>query len=559
MTDHPALLRALLVAFALAGCDPRESPADGASPGPDGGAGADGGPGYRFAADNPIDRAMEPLFAAAALTPRAASDGELCRRVSADTRGFLPTVDEVRDHCAGHTPAEIVAHFLAAPETVGEQQRQWVQTLELDPGKVFAREMLEVDPLVAQLAGGELAYDRFVVAVAGLPAIATNVLPRVDMRQDPPRFDEAADRMFRVFRGRAAGLAERTELAKLYAFWQRPQVADPELSMNGGLPRYSPELAPEACTTALGEVGCTATLAGRTYRIQLPPGHVAWESFGGSIPPAVRAALDQPGLFLIDGDELWDAAASRVLRRLLGWFQSTRNLYESDLPTVRRDLAAWFRDRPGHSWRDLLAVVMTSVLYAQTADWGQALDRPSWAAGPTKFLTAEGIITSIGRQVLKREVGFCDPHTSEPIGTNYFFPDRFRRPQPQDFYGFGGDFFQSYGSLLGGCQGGAAVPVLPSLPRVFAEPSVITLLVSDEKTRLGPEGWTAELSDGAMSTLADWVARRAYGRSLVPEERRALAEAAAGCRADPECAADPMVAARSLATSMLMAAEATTY
>lgn len=554
----PALLSAALT---VAGCG-RHPAAPGVGGGgpPDGGA-PDGGAGtpYPWAAENPIDQAMRPLFEAAGLEPRPASAAELCRRVSADTRGFIPTPDEVQAHCAGKSPSEIVQYFMSTPEFVAEQQRQWIQALELDPGKLFAQELLEVDPLVEKLARGSVDYDQFAVTLAGLPAVATNVLPRTDMRQDPPRFDEAAARMFRLFRGRAPVASEKSEFAKLYAFWQRTLVNDPQLSVACGNQRYSPELAPEACTTALGPVGCTATLGGKTIRIQLPAGHVTWESFGGNVPAAVRAELDKPGRWLVDDDQFWDAAATRALGRLLGWFQSTRNVYESDLPTVRTALAAWFKARPQHAWPELMATVMTSVLYAQSAEYAAAMDRPSWAAAPTKFLSAEGLLRSLGQQVLGRTVGFCDAHTNEPIGSNVFFPDRFRKAQPADFYGFGFDFFQTYGAMLGGCQGGVAPPAQPTLARVFAEPTVMSLLATDGAARLGPDGWTADGSDASLQALGDSLAQRALGRSLGSDEVVELVAAAAGCRADPACAANPLRAAQSLATSILISAEAGTY
>jgi len=547
----------LALALCLAACSGQKL-AEVVPDGPDAGSTVDTS-GYRWQADNPIDQVMRPKFAASKIVPTAAGDREFCRRASADLRGFVPTLEEIDAHCAGKSPSEIVAYFLAAPEFTVEQQRQWLQALEVDPGKVFAAELLELDPLIAQLASGALSYDAFVVTVVGLPAVATNVLPKVDMRQDPMRFDEAAARVLRVFRGRSPVGTEKAELAKLFAFWARTLVNDPQTSVNCGNQRYSPELAPENCTNELGAVACTALLGGQTIAIQLPAGHVSWESFAGKVPAAVRAELDKPGQWLVSDDEFWEAASSRALSRLLGWYQSTRNIYESDLPEVRAALASWWRAQPDRRWPLLLSTVMTSVLYAQTAEPGAAMDRPDWATAPTKFLTAEGRLQSLGQVLGRTQLGFCDPHTNEPIGSNTYFPDRFRKMQPANFYGFGYDFFQTYGSLLGGCQGGTPVPRQPTLSRVFAEPSVAAALLGDPGTTLGASGFTPATSDDSVLALADFIARRAFGRPLTDDERSEVTKAATDCRADATCSQDPVREARSLASSLLISAEAGVY
>jgi hypothetical protein len=508
---------------------------------------------YVWQADNPIDQVMRAQLAAAGFTPLAAPDREFCRRASADLRGFVPTPEEIAAHCAGKSPSEIVAWLESTPEYVELETRLWLQALEVDPGKVFAQELLDLDPLIAQLAQGALAYDAFAVTVVGMPAVTTNVQPTVCMFPQPPmRYDEAADRVMRLFRGRAPVGTEKAELAKLFSVWTRSIVPDPDLSYG----RYSPELAPERCSNALGAVACSARLDGQLIAIQLPVGHVSWEDFGGEVPPEVLAELQKPGTWLAGDDEFWQAASARVLSRLLGWYRSTKNLYESDLPDVRAALAERFKSQP--SWPQLLATVMTSVLYAQSAAPGGALDRPDWASGPTKFLSAEGRLQSLG-VVLGRQLGFCDPHTGEPIGTDRYFPDRLRRAQPDDFYGFGVDFFQTYGAMLGGCRGAVTQPRQPSLARVFAEPTAVSVLLADSGTHLGPPGFVPDGSDLKLLQLGDWIAQRAYGRGLADDERALTLQGAAACRADAACDADPVIEARSLATSMLVAAEAGVY
>src|SRR5688572_26048464 len=89
--------------------------------------------------DNIIDIAIWPrLWLADATDPAPASTAELCRRMSLDLTGSIPTPAEMAASCAGRTPAEMADAFMATDAFVAREQKLWVQHLREDPERVMA-------------------------------------------------------------------------------------------------------------------------------------------------------------------------------------------------------------------------------------------------------------------------------------------------------------------------------------------------------------------------------------------------------------------------------------
>src|SRR5262249_26409627 len=154
------------------------------------------------------------------------------------------------------------------------------------------------------------------------------------------------------FLGRAPVGSEASEGANLFRLWEK--------AWNSGVGHYvyHAELNQGACGDAvLGAAACTANLFGTTTTVNpdlsgLPIGDyngwVSYEKLAGNVPPALQKELEKPGRLLATRTEFWEEAADHALRRMLGWWKSTPNEPDSDVPEVRKALGAWFRALPGH-------------------------------------------------------------------------------------------------------------------------------------------------------------------------------------------------------------------
>lgn len=550
MRFRSILIAAIAVAGAAAACsDPPPGPIEPPPPPP---------------SDNPIDVAIWPRLIADHLTelPPASTD-ELCRRVALDLVGVAPDADETTANCTGKTAEQIVRAYLADPRFVAIERRYWIRRIGADPTAMMADHIADADHVLDDAATGAIGYDDMVARLLARPIMTINrpiaagndVAPTVQI-------------IFKLFLGRAASADEVADYANLLRPWTR---RDEDRYDKGYSYYVSPAaLIPDVChDPVVGTAACTSTVLGApttmdpTVAPLVPAGYSQtssslfyYEMVEGAVPAELETELEKPGRLLATRAELWDEIADVALARMLGWWRSTAAEPDTVLPEVRRALSEWFRAQPGHDLRELYVTVMTSLLYTTTTDFTDPA-RPAWGTGPTKVVEPEQLLDTLAR-VLDRPLGLCDPHTDEPVGRNFFWPDRLRTPQPADFYGFGYDFFRTRAQQLGGCIGAVAPPRQPGLPALFAHIDIADELCTSDSALL-PAG-----VDGAdtSAATADAVTLRLFTRFLsrVPadDERAALTAAGAACASDPTCA-DAAGLARETCGALLRSTAFLTY
>jgi len=238
------------------------------------------------------------------------------------------------------------------------------------------------------------------------------------------------------------------------------------------------------------------------------------------VPAAIESELEKPGRLFAARAELWNEAADFALARWLGWWRSTANQPDSVLPEVRQALATWFRAQPRRDLRELYVIVMTSLLYTTSVDVESEGERPPWATGPTKLLEPEQLLDSVAYAV-DRELGACDPHTDEPIGRNFFWPQRLRETPAAPSFDY-----REAGQQLGGCLGAIEPPRNPGLPALLTHIDLARQLCANPAV-------PADIT--ALPEVADYLFARFLARAPTQQERTALAAAATACTADPAC------------------------
>jgi len=484
--------------------------------------------------DNVIDVAIWPRMIEAGathLTPSTAS--ELCRRISLDLTGAIPTEAEAKASCEGKTAAEMAEAFFASPGFIAREQKLWMQHLRVDPTKTLADDLVDADGIIASLAKGEIGYDDFAAKILAHPAGAMN------RRIDAPHLEDTAIGAFRVFLGRAPLGNEATDLVNLFRVWRRDW--DGKYELGYGYYVYFAVLDPGACTTEVyGPAACTSDEIGPTTVMSIPlASPTEYLGLHGSVPADLQLELEKPGRLLAQRDEFWEEAADHALARLLGWWKSSAAEPDTVVPEVRTALAQWFHEQPGHDVRDLYTEIITSLLYTTSAEVAAETeaDAPPWTMGPTKAMDSTQFLDSL-EKALGRELGFCDIHTDEPIGRNFYFPDRLRQPQPDDFYGFGSDFYLEYGQTLGGCLGGVAEPSQPGMPALFAHIEVADALCG-APSEIAPAGFdTADMSTSNIDALTNFQFQRFLQRAPEPSEKDAVDAATEACLADSACGMD---------------------
>jgi len=467
-----------------------------------------------------------------------APSAELCRRMGLDFTGSIPTPDEAARICSGHSAAEMAATFMAQPSFLAREQRLWFLHLRTHPGKVFAPYLLEGDAIVARLARGEIGYDTFATQLVAHPVVATNKPPQADEGDDGKDYTAVvASEAIRVFLGRMPVGGEADDFSHLFRVWTRDSVPDPEL-MSSMVERWEPVLDPAPCRDpVLGAQACTSSMLGPSTTVSLPmlSARAPWASFMGAPPDDVRRELEKPGRLLTMRTEFWDEAADHALARFLGWWKSSKAQPDTDLPEVRAALSTWFRQTGDHDLRRLYTMIVTSILYTQSNERADGPDTlPPWAMGPSKPMLPEQWLDSVSK-ALARPLGFCDIHTDEPIGSNYYFPDRFRRPQPADFYGFGYDYYFYVAQQLGGCSVGREPAVAPGLPTLFAQNDASQLLCAAPSV-IAPAAYDFnDASAGNLSRLVDFQLLSMLGRAAAPDETSAITQTAASCLPNQSC------------------------
>jgi hypothetical protein len=517
--------------------------------------------------DNPIDVAIWPRIVAERALPLApASDEELCRRMSLDLRGVLPLPSEVDALCRGRTASEMARTFMDDERFVEREVLLFIRHVGAEPIEVWTENLLDGDRVYARVARGEIGYDDFAAELMAHPVMTIN-RPAAD-DDDPAATIEHA---FRIFLGRRPHGAEASDFGNVLRVWHRGWESRP--FGNYKRPAY---LDYRECTDAVfGAAACTSVLLGDPVTIDLPSelfpsmpavdyessrdGMFYYETVhGGLMDAAMQRELEKPGRLLASRDEFWDEAADRALNRILGWWRSTANEPDSTLPEVRLALARSFRASATHDLRDLYHTILTSILYTTSSRVSDEIgERSLWSVGPVKTMDGEQYLDSLER-VFEREMGFCETHVDAQYDD--FFPNEYRRTQPEDFYGFGYDFYFENGKDIGGCTGPFPAPREPGLRALFAHVNVADELCP-EPAVLYPDGFDAnDASDENAVRLAEHVYPLFLTRAPADDERALVRETAAACRADPECS-DGTIAgfASELCGALLRSAEFVFY
>jgi hypothetical protein len=352
-----------------------------------------------YQGQHPIDRVLHPLYANEGVTFTEANNTELCRRLSGDLLGRLPSREEIRRDCEGKTAAQIALDFQARDEYLLVSERHWRDRFDTDDVVVDWRYLKDLYRLVDELHRGQLRYDEFAIRAMGHPGLVmTEFLP-----------DDMARRAFRVFLGREASDAEAADLAGLYRLWVPAQVADPDFPYLYRLEAY---LLPYLCEPI---ARCSATLFGGG-EVRLPGFRLETYIAYDTLTDAEKDALSEAGRLFVRQPFFWEAAADSILNRLLAWSDGGRFPREPGivLPEVRQVVAEYLRDTGDYPGAERL--VITSSLYQQTAqvapdgrgDDPDAPSLPVWAFGPVKPSSAETWLDSIAPMTFV-DMGTCDP------------------------------------------------------------------------------------------------------------------------------------------------------
>lgn len=344
--------------------------------------------------DNAVDEALCARVQGEGLGPRFSTPEALCRRLSVDLIGRAPTWSEVQAHCLGKTPEEMVDHFMGRDEYIERAQRRWADAFEYNDGISHYRHILELDALVALLYAEDIDYDEFGQVALTAPGFAGRFFGEARVAQ-----------AFRIFLGRDAHPAERSDMVGMWMMWIPIQAYDTDYYFE----HIDVVAYPGFCQPPLDELLCHSGLYGDhtvTLPLREPNNQNAAENFirPEALTEAEWEVLRTPGRVITGLPFYHEHAVAEALDRYLGWPAARA------LPEVTRALVAHFEDS-GLSVRALEREILTSSLYTQRTDPpadevvdGQA---PPWRYSRVKQMEVEVWLDSIMR-ALQRDFGHCD-------------------------------------------------------------------------------------------------------------------------------------------------------
>lgn len=531
MWSRRLVLALVSAVAALAACDDPSPPRPPPTPPPD------------PPSHNVIDVAIWPRMISDGLTTLTpAPTEELCRRMSLDLLGVTPSAADVAAACTGKTPAEMARAFLAMPRAAAIERRYWIQRVGNQPDWLMADHLADADKLYDALGAGTLGYDDFAARLLAHPVMTVN---RPLAAGDDVTL--TVTNIFRLFLGRAPSVAELADYTNLLRPWRRVTERRDDLGYMAAT--WPAAIDPEAChDQVLGVAGCTSKLLGAETTIlpvvapHAPSGYETndalfyYETVQGAVPAALETELEKPGRLLATRDEFWDEAADLSLRRFLGWWRSTAAEPDTVLPEVQLALSAWFKATPTHDIRELYVMVLSSLLYTTSAEVPIADgERPPWATGPVKTLEPEQLLDSVGR-ALGRPLGLCDPHTAEGVERGGgSWPTRLRLAQPEDWYGFGFDYYRANAAELGGCLGARPAPRQPGLKAMFDHIALADRLCRAPSTLLPADLAPTDTTPAGIDRLAEHLFAAFLARKPTAEQSDAMRTAGTACFADATC------------------------
>lgn len=539
-------------------------------------------------AGNPIDAFVLPELSTHGLTVEQPDRVELCRRLAVDILGRTAT-DEETAKCRESSTTAIVDAWLADPDHVLAERRYWASLMDLRGGGQWSAAVEDLDALVGRLASDELRYDAFATEVVVHPAFYE--------RHPDTDWIRAT---FDVFLGRTARPEEVDDLAPLMAVWSERILMTRERDAQVFEMGFSGcRCGPEQCVSdALGQevdfrLACPEPeeknkAPGRRFAYydsrpygQAAPGMVRLidvsagadgnrsgyvDTAGKQVDPLPIASAEQRKMLHGLGDALsarldfYEAAVDREMQRKLGWWQTSFNQPDTDLPAVRLALAEQLRQTG--SLRQLERTILTSVLYTMPSHREDSESAPAWSAGPRKLLPVEVWLDAAARGT-GRPLPRCD-HRDVDWNAYYSYVEGFddyiggddaygnRRKKEPPF-----DFLIAARSLGGDCRHTANPR--PSIGALEAQREVAIRLCAEGQSVV-PDGFDRRGGAQALESAADHLVQRLLQRQSEPEELELYRKDMQGClrRGERGCPT-PEHAVRWTCVRLLLSAEFATY
>jgi hypothetical protein len=584
--------------FLLAGCTSPDGIMTTASPPPPPAPGIDPLP------DHPIDRIVVPKIKAAGYSPRTASGAEICRRMSIDLIGRIPSVDEL-GACEIQPIGAMAEAFMAMPEYERTQRRAWGERVPYDISPTWYGFAAEMDALAGRLFREEIGYSDFTASLLIHPGFYSR-----------HQGDDWAASIFEVFLGRRARADEIAGLRPLSAIFSSRPFCDGAVLYNIRTLDPDPdgdrcdEVGDEFaanfcyCTTGDGQLGCSSSALGAPIdlgggpcpnpgdpdaeenllriaesglgeRRACPDGTLGCpdrsildeDTLGPNLSPLPAISdADRKRLLAIGGalaarPDFWEAAADRELVRFLGWWQSGFRRPDYDVPEVRTLLADELRR--ANSIRALHRTIVTSILYIAAADaTSEMMDKaPPFATGPSKLLAAESWLDSAAAAV-GESLGTCDFRFVSAEDNTEILADPTLLEASESTLpdAFPPERYLAEARALGGCSADRIRPRISSLGLVYAQRSLASELCARGRQVLPDRFDPADPSDVVLRDAAAQVIRSTLSRSasdadldtFVGEMKDCLAQGSDGCE-------DGEQALRWLCTRLVDSAEFAIY
>lgn len=566
-----------------------------------------------------IDRLLVPKLRAIGLAPRDGDAYRVCRRLSIDLVGRIPTLDELVA-CVSETPEQRVDTFMAKPEYVLTQQRAWAEAFGFNSFLMWYGDAYDLDRVVGRLYEGELDYAAFASEVAFHPGFFA-------LHQG----DDWTGHLFYTFLGRTARedeLAGMRPLTHVFesrvfcdaAIWQAsyefeladgwPTAEATQFADEGCIAAGSEEFALNFCNceAGYGSVGCRSNTLGTEidlgvdgcpdlengyshesfFRIgEFSPGLRQSCTVGATespcqdrlvdeeeklagvlqpyapLPSALRDRMFGIGKALAARRDFWEAGADRELSRFIGWWKDGVRRPDFDLPEVRALLANEL-ERTG-SVRAIQKLILTSLLYtgAEEPPKGHANDEklPLWSMGSTKLLTSENWLDSAAIATQGRVLGYCDFRfvANGEEGVVSVDPALTRHiPSPLADV-FPEERYVSGAQLLGGCNSDVPRPRVSTVGVTYAQHDLARSLCANATEVLPVDFDPKDSSDEALSKSARHLVNRAWNRDPDDAELAELTAEMKECLAATDACESSEAAARWLCTRILDSAEFALY
>lgn len=569
------------------------------------------GPGCDAQADphcnNIVNRVLVPMFRGSNIAITDESKSELCRRMSLDLIGRVPTEEE-NARCALESPEQMADRLMLLPDYVRQQQRNWGERFyNLD--EQWYHYAVEVDDLIERLYREHITYSEFMNRLLVHPGFYATF-----------RGDDWASNVVRYALNRNARADEVAALRPLSRAWDSRRFCDGTVwwnvrtSRNGTDERADgscgrDEFAINFCrcvdddgssrcaTRAFGELidfgaeGCVDSRnreaesnALRVTDVGAGQGPVCPglpfynqcqdRGFGdngpttqlhrlGGISGAQRERLYSLGRALSQRPDFWEGAADRELKRFLDWWQAGLRRPDYDIPLVRTVLADELRRT--NSLRYIQRLIVTSMLYTNRSELaaGESAPMPAqpvWSTGPTRIMTAERWLDSAFYVTFGETAGVCDYRF---VTENYdwrLLVNRnlaMREPMENRFTSDYRDWVQS----LSGCSSQLSRSTRSSLAIVTSQHEIAQKLCAAGTTVLSQEMSLPNATvDYASATNRLYL--RTVGRAPSDEERTAAIADMTACASEGGemgCGAGGASAVRWFCARLLDSAEFAVY